>query len=229
MAPEGLSAPGRPGQIRMILGTIGAGALLKSLEEQEFDAPRPRVTLYSRRSAALRALATSLATGDLEDAAAVRELADAAGRRTKELRRAAACIRADGLDAEDQNAHRAEQLLRAAATGRPLRPLTADEAAWFGRVDALAEAPLEEAFARLVTIEPALGLLEGEVRSASGTSAAAVDPDQIRLVLQGSSDPLVRTQAAWSVTRRHLASVADLASPDEVPKKKGFPGWSIPE
>ena len=187
------------------------------------------MTLYSRRSAALRALATSLATGDLEDAAAVRELADAAGRRTKELRRAAACIRADGLDAEDQNAHRADQLLRAAATGRPLRPLTADEAAWFGRVDALAEAPLEEAFARLVTMEPALGLLEGEARSASGTSTASIDPDQIRLVLQGASDPLVRTQAAWSVTRRHLAAVADLASPDEVPKKKGFPGWSIPE
>ncbi len=220
-----------PGLITRALGAIGVGALLQSLGDQELDAPDPKVVWHTERSSALRALAMALAESGRADSSAVRELAAAAGRHPKELRRAAATLRSGGWAEEDLVSCRANRLLVSAATGQPVEPVTQAELAWFARLRALGEvvpepAALAAAFGELAAEEPELAVLEREVLLvAAGPEFVALDDeerhaviagdpsDRLRGIREGTSARIVRTHAAWSVERDHLFAVAGLAVP----------------
>jgi hypothetical protein len=122
-------------------------------------------------------------------------------------------------------------MLVAAASGRMVEPMSAERLAWFARVRALADvppegAPLAAAFADLSALEPALAVLEQEVRSAVGSPEfAAMDEEQRDGVVTGICDdrleaivevtdaPSVRTHAARHVVRGHLCAVAGQSFP----------------
>jgi hypothetical protein len=211
----------RPGPIARMLGTIGEAALLQSLGDQELDEPEPKVVWHTERSAALRSLAFELAEAGTDEREAVEELARAAGRHPKELRRAAATVRAEGLAVEDETGCRVDRLLVAAATGGEVEPVTPDEAAWFAQVRALAALPIAAGFAALAAQEPELVVLADQVRWADGTPGPDGGHDGIGdegpvdrvdrgldAVTGRTSSRLVRTRAARRIARDHLLSIS---------------------
>jgi hypothetical protein len=235
----------RPGPLSRMLGTIGESALLQSLGDQELDEAEPKVVWHTDRSAALRALAFELVDAGTDDGDAVGELARTAGRHAKELRRAAATIRAEGLAGEDEAACRADRLLVAAASGRGVEPVSSEEAAWFAQVRSLAELPTAEGFAVLTVQEPELIGLADQVLSASGTSGPGDDTDGtdhavpadlvdsgLDAVVGRTSSRLVRTRTARRILGDHLLAVAGAhpadtvapASDDGTPPAGGVPG-----
>jgi len=231
MVDYGLRWKKAPGPVAKVLGSIGSVALLRSLGDQELDEPVPKVVWHTDRSMRLRELAFRLVEEGRDDPEAVDDLAKTAGRHGKELRRAAATIRADGLVGEDLAAFRANRFLVAAASGRAVEPMPAEQLAWFTRVQVLAEVapeagPLASAFVDLVALEPGLGALEQEVRSAAGSPGFATMDDQERdrevtaicdagfEAIEAITDvPLVRTHAARRVVRGHLRAIAGLKVP----------------
>jgi hypothetical protein len=219
-----------PGPIARVLGAIGTSSLLRSLGDQELDEPRPKVVWNTVRSSELRHLAFDLVDSDRDDTEAAAVLARAAGRHTKELRQAAATIRSDRRVDEDRTSHRAERLLVAAATGRPVEPLTDDQRAWFDRIRGLVQLPPAEGFAELAGEEPELGRLEGEVlRMTIDPSWSEQDEDDraealaavvevgLGIVRERTSSALVRTRAARDTVQDHLREVAGLAVPERAP------------
>ncbi len=235
MVDHGLRWRRAPGPVTKVFGSIGTAALVNSLGDQELDEPMPKVVWYADRSSHLRALALGLAEAGRDDPEAVGELGRAAGRHTKELRRAAATIRADGLAREDLAAFRANRLLVAAATGKVVEPISAEQLAWFAQVQVLADVPpdaalLASAFADLAALEPGLADVEQEVRSAAGTPEwAAMDDHQrhrevtdicnhcLEAIEEMTDHPLVRTRAARHVVWSHLSVIAgqSVPGPDE--------------
>ena len=216
----------RPGPLSRVLGTIGESALLQSLGDQELDEAEPKVVWHTGRSDALRSLAFALVDAGTDDREASGELARVAGRHPKELRRAAATIRADGLADEDEAACRAERLLVAAATGRDVPPVTPDEAAWFTEVRNLAALPTAEGFAALAALDPALDALAERVRRAAEVSGSGADDDGagadrlvdlvetgLDAVRGGTASRLVRSRTARRIACSHLESVAGQLAP----------------
>ena len=228
MSEHGLRYSRTPGPIARLLDALGTSSLLKSLGDQELDEPRPKVVWHTGRSSELRDLAFALVDGGRDDDGAADVLARAAGRHTKELRRAAATIRSDRRVDEDLESHRAERLLVAAATGRPVEPLTDGQRAWFDRIRDLVQMPPDRGFAELAAEEPELTVLEGTVkRLAAGRGPdGPVDgrhdarvreeiSDLVQEVSVRSSSPLVRTHAARAVVRDHLVVRAGLSPPGD--------------
>ena len=220
-----------PGPIARLLGALGTSSLLQSLGDQELDEPHPRVVWHTERSSELRNLAFALVDAGRHDGGAARVLARAAGRHTKELRRAAATIRSDRRIDEDLASYRAERLLVGAATGRPVEPLTDEQRAWFDRIRDLVQLPPEQGFAVLAAGEPELAGLEdavcrlaagpepdgpvGERRDAMVREAIS---DLVQEVSVRSPSPLVRTHAARGVARDHLVVRAGLQPPGDSPQ-----------
>jgi len=211
----------------MVLGTLGSGPLLKSLEDQDLDAPRPTVTLHAPRSDQLRRLALARADDGRVDDAAARQLTRAADRHRKELRRAAAAIRSGGADVEELTAHQANRLLLAAATGTPIVALTSDQQQWFRRVGALRDASSDAAFAELASCGPGLADLERDGRLAASrpefgtmddehrmTAVRNLYVDRLASIVEHAADPLVLTQVAEDAVRHHLITLAGLEGPD---------------
>jgi hypothetical protein len=155
MADDGLHWRKVPGPLSKVLGSIGVSALVQSLGDQELDAPSPKVVWQTRRSSQLRELAFDLAEVGREDPEAIGELVKAAGRHNKELRRAAATIRADGRTDEDLVAFRANRLLVAAASGRSVEPITAEQLESFAKKRELADVAPEIAQRTADGTEPA--------------------------------------------------------------------------
>jgi hypothetical protein len=199
------------------LGGIGIFGLLKVMENRGLGGPKPGVVLYTKGSQDLGRLALELAEGGRDDTAAINELVQAAGSHRKELRRAAASIRSDGFDVEDPACHQANRLLLAAAAGEPARPLTADQREWFREVQELRHAPVEVAFAKLATLEPALGELDEDVRrEVSRPGSRAMDEehrqeafpdiyyDRLNSIRERTSELLMRTILALYIARDHL-------------------------
>ncbi|HVC68347.1 MAG TPA: hypothetical protein VND44_12190 [Acidimicrobiales bacterium] len=220
-----------PGPIARLLGALGTSSLLQSLGDQELDEPHPQVVWHTARSSELRRVAFDLVDAGRDDIEATVVLARAAGRHAKELRRAAATIRSDRWIDEDLASYRAERLLVAAATGRPVDPLTDEQRAWFDRLRRLVELPPEEGFAELAAEEPELAGLEGAVcRLAAGPEpdgpvgerrdemVREAISDLVQKVSVRSSSPLVRTHAARTVARDHLVVRAGLQPPDDPPR-----------
>jgi hypothetical protein len=141
MADDGLRWRKVPGPLSRALGSIGVSALVQSLGDQELDAPSPKVVWQTDRSSQLRILAFDLADVGREDPDAINELVRVAGRHPKELRRAAATIRADGLADEDLVGFRANRLLIAAASGRNPEPVSAEQLARFSRKEEHTDEP----------------------------------------------------------------------------------------
>jgi hypothetical protein len=208
------------------LGGIGIFGLLKVMENRGLDSPKPSVVSYTKRSQDLRRLALDLAEDGRDDTAAMQELVQAAGSHRKELRRAAASIRSDGYDVEDPTCHQANRLLLAAAAGEPPQPLTADQREWFRQVQELRDAPVQVAFAKLATLEPALGELNEHVRQeVSRPGFQSMDEEQrqeafpdiyydrLNSIQERTSEPLMRTILAFYIARDHLFEVAGLPYP----------------
>lgn len=220
-----------PGPIARLLGALGTRSLLRSLGDQELDEPRPKVVWHTECSSELRDLAFALVDAGRDDDGAAGVLARAAGRHAKELRRAAATIRSDRWVDEDLESYRAERLLVAAATGRPVEPLTDGQRAWFDRIRDLVQLPPDRGFAQLAAEEPELAVLEGNVRrlAAGGGPDGPVGErhdvrvreeisDLVQEVSVRSSSPLVRTHAARAVARDHLVVRAGLAPSGDPPQ-----------
>jgi hypothetical protein len=166
MADHGLRWRKTPGPVTKVLGSVGVSALVQSLGDQELDEPSPKVVWQTPRSSQLRALAFELAEAGRDDPEAIGELVRAAGRHPKELRRAAATIRADGLTEEEVVAFRANQLLVAAASGRTVEPMSAEKLAWFAEKRHLARVPSEVDPQLTAGTEPAaMGVEPGDIEA----------------------------------------------------------------
>lgn len=211
----------RSGLVSRVLGALGVGALVASLEDQELDAPDPKVVTWTERSAALRELAGQLVDAGRYDQDGAADLAGAAGRHVRELRRAAAAVRQGGWAAEDERCARVNRLLLAAAAGHAPEPVGDDELAWFREVRDLGGLPVVEGFAVLSADEPALAAYEGDVlRLVAEPGCAEWDEGRrsgaLYAVLAGrlagivdrSPSRLLQTKAAWQVLsdlgRSHL-------------------------
>ena len=216
-----------PGLVTRVLAAVGVGALVTSIEDQELDAPDPKVVTWTPRSAALRRLAAELVAEGRDDGDGWTELARAAGRRTKELRRAAATVRQGGWAEEDEPSYRVDRLLRAAAAGRGPGPVDGERLAWFARVRTLAVLPTDRGFAVLSADEPALATFVEEVRRVVAGPGfdgwdgerriEALSPvlhDRLPAIVVASTAPLVRTRAAWFVLRDHAYGLAGVMPPD---------------
>jgi|GEM_PF-4726276 len=210
-----------PGLVSRVLGAVGVGALVTSLEDQELDAPDPKVVTWTARSAALRTLAGELVDAGRYDREAAAELAAAAGRHPRELQRAAAAVRQGGWAGEDERCARVDRLLLAAVGGRAPEPVGDDELVWFHQVRDLAALATTDGFAVLAADEPALAAYEGDlVRLVAVAGFDEWDEVQRREALDGilsvrlvgivdrSPSRRVHTRAAWHVLsefgRAHL-------------------------
>ena len=230
MAVDDLRYRASPGPLRRVLGGIGVGALVRSLGDQELNAAEPRVAWDTDRSARLRALARALVTDGRDDSAGAGVLARAAGRHTRELRRAAAVVRADGRVGEDEADFRTDRILRAAAAGVPVVPPTDAQLAWFRRVRDLEALPVDTGYACMAAEEPALLDLEADAlhlgRSTPPVGSERDLGDRRRQeVLERATDladrspsPVVRTRVARRIAAEHLTAVmAPAVGADGVP------------
>lgn len=164
-----------------------------------------------------------------EDAAAVQEVVRAAGRWRPNVRLqvAEAELRADRHH-HDEGFDRAHRLLVAASGDARVPPLTPERAEFFGQVRWLEDAPLDKAWRRLVSAQPALSDLEAELldageqrpddpREALAALCRAEDGRLLALVGPGAQhavDPLVHNYAAYRVAYRHLCHAYGLGDRD---------------
>jgi hypothetical protein len=212
---------------RARLGGLGLFALLHKMEKAQRDTAVPQVVASDDRSEALAQHATRLAEEGRSDIEAVDELRREAGRHRRALHRAAALVRFQGSYQEDRVADRANRLLLAAANGTAVQPVGADEEAWFARIEAFGRLPVQNAFALLVAVQPALATFEADIRrrceagrERDGTLAADEEDDVLRDVWDGvavlvgpwaeATDRLLRSWAAFGVARVHILLAAGL-------------------
>jgi len=227
----------RPALVTRVLGAVGVGALVTSLEDQELDAPDPKVVTWTERSAALRALAAELVDAGRYDREAAGALARAAGRHPKELKRAAAAVRQGGWAAEDEVSYRVDRLLVAAVTGQVPERLDRTQLDWFAQVRTLIALPAAEGFRLLSDEEPALAAFEGDVlRVVAHRGFEEWDDDRrtealapaisVRLVgiIDGSPSRLLHTQAARYVLRDHAYGLVGVTPPDAYAPPVWLPG-----
>jgi hypothetical protein len=197
------------------------------MEKRELDAPNPDLVMYTKRSAEFQDLVFELVDSGRDDRDAVQELVRVAGSHRTELRRAAASIRQEGYVEEDEARNRANRLLMAAASGEPPQPLNDEQTRWFRDVKELRDAPVHEAFAKLATVEPALGALDEYVsREANEPEFQAMDLDdrhqvvievlydRLQPIQERTTEPLVRTHLAWYIVRDYLFDRAGLPYPE---------------
>jgi hypothetical protein len=212
---------GRPGCLTRALGGTWFLWFLKTKANQDLDAEHPKWIVANGRTFELRDHAVRVAgeiSADAEAIAAIR----AAGGKPKDLKIAAAWIRANGYDREHRNSLRAARLLKAAADGGTPTPPSIDEEALFRAVDSLEDLPLDEAFALLVSEVPALRGLERQVvtwLSVPGWENRDAR-ERVREILDelsqlvgprapgGSS--LIRSNTAFDTARRYLLGKAGL-------------------
>ncbi|HEY4021739.1 MAG TPA: hypothetical protein VGM75_23845, partial [Pseudonocardiaceae bacterium] len=137
---------------------------------RQIDADEPVIVSSTKRSEQLGRMAMRFALDGHMDSAAVVELRSAAGRRRKELRRAAASMRLGGGVNENRSSYIANQLLLSAATGQPLQPITAEHEAKLQRIHELQQGTIADVFARLVALQPALADVARTVQRATVTA-----------------------------------------------------------
>ena len=131
------------------------------------DEHRPLAHHPTKRSNQLADLAFGLVNRDQEDGEAVRELAAAAGRHRRELRRAAAGIRFTGWADESIEHDRANRLLLAAAGNQPVQPPSTEKMEGLRTLKSLQEGQLESGYEFLAIRQPALRQLDRDVRDAA--------------------------------------------------------------
>lgn len=193
------------------------------------DELRPSVADETPEIDALAQRAWGLASEGREGRAAIDSLREAAGRRSSDLKKAAALIRFREPVAESRVAHRANRLLLAAASDGLAAPVTPDEERWFNEIESLGGVPQEVAFTRLKSLVPELEWLEQGVRSGSNDvsvdTGSSIDRDmwwdeiceRITHLLgpeAESADPLLRTETAFGVARVYLGTLAGVIAGD---------------
>jgi hypothetical protein len=104
--------PHDPGPLKRVSGALAVMGLIRAVANRDIDAPVPGAVWTTPRSGALAKLALRLASDGREDAGAVQELVDAAGRHHKDLRVAAASIRSNGWVDESPRDNRANRRRR---------------------------------------------------------------------------------------------------------------------
>ena len=221
------------------VGARGAAVLLLLLrafskQEQKADPESSGIVMLGDRASRVLERARGLAYEGREDEAAVAELRTVAGGRRRALRGAERGSRQGGMHRESREFDRVHRLLKAAATGRALEPVSAADAQLF---DTLAEffdraRPIDEIWTDLVAREPLLSNVENEVRAgrygpaydAADYEPAEVDDERHRVrgerarlslelmermrelvgALAVNADPMVRSRKALEVAYWHL-------------------------
>jgi hypothetical protein len=150
-----------------VVKLVVLGVKLQRHTRQQRDEIHPGGFLEcSPRITELTELALTLALQGREDDAAVQLVRDKAGRHRKDLRWAAATVRARDWITEDRTTDRANQLLLAAVEDRSVEPITDDQEAWFTQVAGLSDGWSEAAFARLVALQPKLADVDRSITQA---------------------------------------------------------------
>jgi hypothetical protein len=198
--------------------------------KRQIDADEPQVVSHTKRSRHLLRMVTPFAADGRMDSAAVEALRSVAGRRDKDLRRAAASVRMGGGVDENRFRYVANQLLLAAATGQPPRPITVEHEALLQRIEWLLQGKGDSVYARLVVLQPALAdvahAMEQAVEAAMGEptdesrlAAAEQSRDLLANLLRplvgpeaDTDDSLLRTRAAYSFAAAHLSPVLMIES-----------------
>jgi hypothetical protein len=201
---------------------LALAAVLAWLGRRDLDAEVPVAVRITARSKRLGALAQRCAAAGNTGPDAVAGLREAAGRHRIDLRRAAARTRLGGRAAEHRTAHLANQLLLAAATGRPVQPVSAEQEQWFRRVEDFLVHAEDEPFDQLVALRARLADVARTVEAdrtaaltgpAAERAAALADTERrARAALDElvgptavGGDRLVRSHAARGVARSWLA------------------------
>jgi hypothetical protein len=201
-------------------------AFLGRRARKEERSRHPQIVRAGPEVDAVVEVAEQLADRGREDDDAVRQLRAAAKGRRGVLNRALALSRMGPKDPpllfEVRSRERMDRLLVAAATREPIQPVSAEQAEWFERIDALEAGGSEVAYARVKSQVPELDVLEQEVRArvaASGSGAAVDDDwwasvyDRLEQMVGWKSeltDPVLRSGAAFEVTYSYLGALADI-------------------
>jgi hypothetical protein len=197
---------------------------LRWLERKQLGDPHPEVVGTGPKVDHVNEVADALAEAGREDDQALQELRAAAGGKMKVLKRALAVVRMGpaGSLSDSREGDRAERLLTAALTGKPIQQVSPEQEAWFHEIDALTSGGFTASYARLESQIPELSKLEAEV--VASVEANRVDPvgtpldDEwweqvcIRLeeLLNRESSPILRSGAAYGVAHRHLGDLANI-------------------
>jgi len=201
----------------------GAGLLfwiLRRAEDEQLEEDRPEVASASGPTKHLRELARNLAREDVEVVRAVEELRGASQGHGNDLLRAAASIRHEGWIDENRIDYEANRLLLM-AFGRSTRPLSPDEDERYRAIDTLVTMPIDDAFAELAQLQPALlsfrercllAVSDPSLRDASDKDRE----DRLWTLLlnglpslvgpeSGQSNTVLRSRIAFGIARVYLA------------------------
>jgi len=132
---------------KRVAGASGLLVLLRRLARRDLDDERPKAVVSDPETDALADHAHRLAAAGREDQGAVIELRAAARGRRQRMEQAAAVVRFRLPVAESRVADRANRLLRAAAEGAPVEPLSTAQDAWFRELESFADVPRAAGFA----------------------------------------------------------------------------------
>ena len=215
--------PREPGRVAKAVSGIAILAVLKRMADREAGSPVPKVSIFTKRTAPIRKVAFRLGEEGREDPGAVGELKQVAGGRSRELRRAETSIRADGGYLEDVTCDRAVRLLQAAATDRPVEPLSDERMEWFEGLRALRDQSIEDGYSLLAALEPQLASFSREIEAAARDRGPDDGDYEVRInghvydrctdlvgLESHSTEPLIRTMLAKGIALDHLRSVAGL-------------------
>ena len=204
---------------RMVAMLFLGRKLQRTYRHQLDTSNNPEVVILNDRAKAIVDRAQALADAGREDAEAITELKELAGRHDHDLRVAVASFRQDGRDRESRLADRARRLLEAAASGEPIRPAGEDAEYRFRQLEEWHAVDQPARFRQLAAIEPRLARLEGEARSGRyglpGPDPLHMSPDDPRHIgrelnhLLGpdgahKDHPLLGTAFVASDTARYL-------------------------
>jgi hypothetical protein len=209
--PSTEDAPGPGASVRGFLWAVrhvGLPAMLKTgralqkmyhdQTESEEDAPR-NVTLNDR-SRRIAHLAQSLARSGREDDNAVAEIQAAARNHRDDLRVAALYARQDGLHHESPVKNRTHRLLQAALNDTAVAPPDAADRARLELVARFENLPEDGQWAELVSREPRLAELEGDIRSGRAAHFMPSEElqDELRSGFKGLPDDHRRALTDWA-------------------------------
>lgn len=195
------------------IGAARGVAKLLRVASDQLGAAEPLIVHSGPRVEALKGLAEELADSDTSDDECVQRLRAAASQHRKPLQRASALIRLTGFAKEYRIAERAGRLLDSAASGEPVRPLSAQLDHWFSEMEELESLPIDLSYERLRELQPELGELELRLARSSNHNGNADELwDELltkldRLLGPGAAnaDPLLRSGLAHNIARLYLA------------------------
>lgn len=208
--------------LRAFPGVAWFVVFVRRLARAQLESEHPTVAAGGKRISRLRQCADQLARDGREDQAAATQLRTLARGNQRRLLQAAAVVRSNGYVREELLTHRANELLQAAASGREVRPASAEQLAWFDQVEQFISGTPEDVYGRIRHRQPALVELEELTRRLAAKPEAAVigSPGWLAVYQEVVSrldlllgpdapvnDPLLRTLLVRDVARRYLLRI----------------------